>query len=667
MFSDVVGYTAIMGLDEQKALAVLADHRAHLRAILPRFNGRLIGEIGDGTLSSFHSVVDAIGCARELQAAVKDDPELRLRVGIHLGDVVVSDNTVLGDGVNVASRLHALAPAGGICLSGSVYDEIRNKPGLKAKDLGEQTLKNVSRPIRVYVLEATGSTSAITTPRPNLRISRVAAVVIGGISLLALAYWYIRVSPISSETATSPPTVQPIRSIAVLPLDNFSGDSGQEYFADGMTDELTTDLATISALRVISRSSVMQYKGEHRPPMPQIAKALNVDAVVEGSVIRSGDRVRITAQLIDARADRHLWAQTYERDSRDVLALQDELASAIAREVNVQLTPGEQARLAGTRTVNPLAHDAYLRGRYLLNEPDEARVRKALDLFQQAITADPGFALAYAGLADAYAWGEDWYFPATEVMPKAKAAAEKALQLDPDLAEAHTSLALIKYEYDFDWAGAETEYRRAIELNPNYAAAHDQYGYTLAVQGKFEQSSAEARRATELAPLSAIIWADASMGPTAQGNFELAKEFVRKASDIDPNFFFTPALLGFNDIQAGKPGDAVANLEKAVSMGGSPFVEAWLAYAYAKSGQREKAEAISTKYNRLSSKQFVSDYCPAVIHLGLDQKELAIADLERAYQTRSQWLAQLKVERMYDPIRSDPRFMALMKKVGLSP
>ncbi|HEY6418257.1 MAG TPA: tetratricopeptide repeat protein, partial [Candidatus Binataceae bacterium] len=249
----------------------------------------------------------------------------------------------------------------------------------------------------------------------------------------------------AKATAPSQPVIvarHAINSIAVLPLDNFSGDPNQEYFSDGLTDELTTDLATISALRVISRGSVMQFKGAHRPPTPEIAKALNVDAVVEGSVARVGDKVRVTAQLIDAPADKHLWAKSYERDSKDVLAMQDEIALAIAHEINVELTPAQQARFTSGRTVNPAAHDAYLKGRYFLgNYNSEERVQKAIEQFQEAIKIDPNFALAYTGLADAYSSGDDFFFPANEVMPKAKAAAEKAIELDDSLAEAHTSLA----------------------------------------------------------------------------------------------------------------------------------------------------------------------------------------------------------------------------------
>jgi TolB-like protein/class 3 adenylate cyclase len=503
MFSDIAGYTAIMGRDERKALRALDDHRELLRTILPRFNGRLVGEVGDGTLSSFHSALDAVNCAREVQASLAGKDEFRLRIGIHVGDVLFSANDVHGDGVNVASRIQALAEPGAICISGTVYDEIRNKPGTRAKDLGEKRLKNVARPIRVYALATTAPPEQPRTERTTRSTGRALVAGVAVLLIAALAYGVARWRSFAPGSAEQPVTgARVIRSIAVLPLDNFSGDPAQEYFADGMTDELTTDLAKISALRVISRGSVMQFKGAHRPPTPEIAKLLNVDAVVEGSVVRSGDRVRITAQLIDAPADKHLWADSYERDSRDVLALQDELASAIARQINIELTPDEQARFANARQVNPQAHEAYLKGRFFLNEPTEERVKKALEQFDLAIKADPNFAPAYAGIADAYIWADDWYSPANEVMPKAKAATGKALQLDDSLAEAHTALAEVKLWYDLDWPGAESEFRRAITLNPGYALAHDLYSYALSNHGRLDEAVAESKRASELDPLS---------------------------------------------------------------------------------------------------------------------------------------------------------------------
>lgn len=266
MFSDIAGYTAIMGRDERKALRALDDHRELLRTILPRFNGRLVGEIGDGTLSSFHSALDAVNCARAAQAALQDDPSLKLRIGIHLGDVVFSNNTVLGDGVNVASRIHALASPGAICISANVYDEIRNKPEFQVKDLGEQKFKNVDRPIRVYSLAASAPSVPLSGAQPSVGRRAILAGV-GALLLAALVYGVAKYRlPAPPIPAAQPATERVIRSIAVLPLDNYSGDPNQEYFADGMTDELITDLAKISALRVISRSSVTQYKGDHRRP-----------------------------------------------------------------------------------------------------------------------------------------------------------------------------------------------------------------------------------------------------------------------------------------------------------------------------------------------------------------------------------------------------------------
>ncbi len=665
MFSDVVGYTAIMGRDEHAALRALDAHRELLRTLLPKFNGRMVGEIGDGTLTSFHSAIEAVNCAREVQASLQDQPELKVRIGIHLGDVVFSNNTVLGDGVNVASRIHALAAPGGICVSANVYDEIRNKPGTRLKDLGEQRLKNVSRPIRVYQIVESGLIAQPAEPWGHRRrialIAGAGALILAGLILVLMRLKWMGSASHPAQSVAK----RTISSIAVLPLDNFSGDPNQEYFADGMTDELTTDLATISALRVISRGSVMQYKGAHRPPTPEIAKALNVDAVVEGSVVHIGDRVRITAQLIDALADKHLWAKSYERNSRDVLALQDELASAIARQINIELTPDEQARFADAQPVNPEAHEAYLKGRYYLSSYTRAGVKKAIDQFELAIKADPSFALPYTGLADAYTYGEDWYFPATEVMPKAKAAAKKALQLDDSLAEAHSSLAFINWEYDFDWGEGERESRRAIGLNPNYAEAHHQYGFLLAFRGRFDESLAEMKRASELDPLSAGITNDVGIPLIFQAKYEAVKGQSDKALELDPNVYLAHWNLGWADIEAGKFSAAIPELEKARAMDAPPFVAGFLGYAYAAAGERARAEAMIAELNQMSSRRFVSPFCTATIYLGLGDKRRALDGLEKAYEVRSPWLTLLKVDRVFDPLRSDPRFIELLKKVHL--
>jgi len=456
-----------------------------------------------------------------------------------------------------------------------------------------------------------------------------------------------------------------VRSIAVLPLDNYSGDPKQEYFAEGMTDELTADLATISQLRVISRGSAMQFKGAHRPPTREIAKLLDVDAVVEGSVIREGDRVRINAQLIDARADKHLWSKKFERNSRDVLALQDELASAIAHEIDVQLTPTEQSRLKTAPVVNPEAYDAYLKGRYFFNRPSDENLKKAIDQFEVAVKLNSKFAPAYSGLSDAYLWAgyNEGVLTAADAKPKAKAAAEKAIELDDNSAEAHTSLATFKLFYEFDWTGCEREFRRAFELNPNYAFAHDQFGLALAFQGRFDESLDEGKRAAALDPLSPQIAIDNLIGLSWKHDFQFANAEAKRAVDLDPSYFFAQWAYGWVDIQAGKMADAIVPLKKSKSMESPAFVGAWLGYAYGASGDRAHALAELADLKRTSLNGRVLPFNLAMVYLGLGENERALDYLEEAYDSSSQWMGWLKNDRIFTNIHSHPRYLALLRKL----
>lgn len=484
------------------------------------------------------------------------------------------------------------------------------------------------------------------------------------IVITAAFFWSVRAGWL--RNGSTPGTqASVIRSLAVLPLDNYSGDPSQDYFAEGMTDELTSDLATISQLRVISRGSVMQFKGEHRPPTPEIAKALNVDAVIEGSVIRSGNKVRITAQLIDARADKHLWAKRFERDSSDVLALQDELASAIAAEINVQLTPSEQSRLARAFSVNPEAHDAYLKGRYFFNRPSDENLKKAIALFEEAIKLNSNFAPAYSGLSDAVLWAgynED-VLTAAEAKPRAKAAAEKAIELDDNSAEAHASLGTYKFFYDFDWEASEKEFRRAFALNPNYAFAHDQFGLSLAFQGRYDESQAEGRRAAELDPLSPQIAIDALFGFTSAGKFQAARDEVKRAADLDPAFFFAPWGAGWIDIQEGKFAEAIPEFQKSKTMEAPTFVSAWLGYAYGASGDKTRAMAELAELKKKSSHAKVLPFNQALVYLGMGDHKRALDNLEQAYASDSQWMGWLKEDHIFDPLHGEPRYVALMKKL----
>ena len=456
-----------------------------------------------------------------------------------------------------------------------------------------------------------------------------------------------------------------VRSIAVLPLDNYSADSTQEYFAEGMTDELTSDLASISQLRVTSRGSAMQFKGKNRPPTPEIAKELNVDAIVEGSVSRSGDRVRITAQLIDARADRHLWSQTFERKSSDVLALQAELASAIASAINVQLTPGEQSRLSAAPSVNPEAHDAYLKGRFFFNRPSDENLQKAILQFDAAVKLSPTFAPAYSGLSDAYTWAafNEGFISVADAKPLAKETAERAVALDSMSAEAHTSLGVFKAWLDYDWEGSEQELHRAIALNPNYAFAHDQLGLILAIIGRFDEAIAEGQRAMALDPLSPSILIDAVVPPEFSGRTVQALALAQKAADLDPTFYFPAQQEGMLALHAGNFRKAIAKLKESRRLGAPPFVTADLAYAQGKSGDRAGVMATLEELKKVAPGGVVAPYNLALVYLGLGDHARALDYLEQAYAGNSQQMVWLKVDWTFDPLRSEPRFIALMKRL----
>lgn len=457
-----------------------------------------------------------------------------------------------------------------------------------------------------------------------------------------------------------------IHSLAVLPLTNLSGDPEQEYFADGMTDELITDLAHISALRVISRTSVMHYKGTAKT-LPQIARELNADAVLEGSVQRSGDQVRIRAQLIYAPADRHLWAESYEGSSRDVLDLQNKVATEIARQIKIQVTPEEKTRLASARPVNLEAHEAYLKGRYYLNQRNEKGFQQSVQYFDDATQKDPTYPLGYAGLADSYILlGEYSLLPAKDAFPKARTAATRALELDDKLAEAHNAVAAVKVDYDWDWAGAEREFRRAIELNPGYATAHQWYAELLTQLGRYEEALAEIKLAQQLDPFSLII--NVVRGDTLRsaGEYDSAIQQLNSTLEIDPNFAHAHFHLGMTYLRKEAYADAIVEFQKAVSL--SPNVTDYkggLGYAYAVAGRRAEAHKVLEDLKARSQKNYVPWFYIAGIYAGLGEKDQAIAHLEKAYSQREQGLAVMKREPMFDPLRSDPRFQDLLRRMNL--
>jgi TolB-like protein/DNA-binding winged helix-turn-helix (wHTH) protein/Flp pilus assembly protein TadD len=458
-----------------------------------------------------------------------------------------------------------------------------------------------------------------------------------------------------------------IRSLAVLPLESLSSDASQDYFADGMTDELILDLGQISALRVISRTSVMAYK-RARKPLPQIARELNVDAVVEGTVLRSGDQVRITAQLIEASSDKHLWSQSYEGELRDTLMLQNQVARAIADQIRINLNSREQAALEIVKVVNPQAYESLLKGRYFWNKRTADGLKVALAYFNQAIDEDPKYAQAYSGLADTYALLGDWQYAAItpkEALPKAKAAAIRALELDSALGEAHNSLAfcLDAFEWDFDSAGKE--FRRAIELNPGYATAHHWYAWHLSVLGRYDEAIAQMKKAESLDPLSLIINADLAELLVIAHSYDESIRQSRKTIEMDPNFALAHNQLGLAYLGKQMPDDAIAELQKAVRLSaGSPTCIANLASAYVISGNRDGATKLLSDLKVRSKPSY--SYAPeiAVIYAALGDRDQAMNWLEQGYEGRFNPSVLLRPG--FDPLRSDPRFRELLRRIGLT-
>jgi TolB-like protein/DNA-binding winged helix-turn-helix (wHTH) protein/Tfp pilus assembly protein PilF len=460
------------------------------------------------------------------------------------------------------------------------------------------------------------------------------------------------------------PVTPAIRSLAVLPLENLSGDEAQEYFADGMTDELITDLASIARLRVISRTSTTHYKGT-RKTIPEIARELNVDAVVEGSVGRSANKVRIRAQLVRAVPEEHLWAKSYERDLPDVLALQRDVANAIANEIKVYLTPQERQHLANARPINPDAYNGFLLGGYHSSKKNPAALDKGIQYFQEAIRIDPSYAQAYAGLADAYIERDIWGgLGVGKSADQVRAATLKALELDADLAEAHALLAHIHFQYDWDWQGAEVEYKRAIELNPNLAGSYVGYAYFLQAMGRHQEALASVRRAVELDPLSASNIADEGRILYRTRQYESAIARYQRALELDPAY--VPALSRMAEAyeEWGKYDQALAAVQKFQQAAADPRdIRRPRGRLYARTGRRREAIEI-TRTIEADPNTSGSAFALAVIYSALGDRDRAIAALEKGVQTRS-LLPFIFTDPQLDTLRSDPRFQQLLRRAGL--
>ena len=657
MFTDIVGYTALMAESEAKGLRARARHRELVRPLVEKYHGESIEARGDESLSVFPTALDAVSCALAIEDELHTSTDLKLHIGIHLGDVVVREGEVSGDGVNIASRICALSEDGGLCVSGEVYQSVRNQPDMEAVPLGEHELKNVGRPVAVYALGRPGAVSVAAPPTtrsvgPQRYVIGAALVVVG---LATFAWW--------GWNRTSM-TAGPIRSLAVLPLANLSGDAAQEYFADGMTEALISELAKIKTIKVISRTSAMRYKGTERP-LTEIAGELGVDALVEGSVYKGGEEVRITAQLIHGGTDEHLWSESYTGPLENVLQLQADVALAIASEIRATLTPEEKRRLASARSLNPEAHAALLKGRHLYNRFTARDVELAGRYFRKALELDAGYAEAYAWLSITHWLPVLWGLNRPDFAVAASLANE-ALRLDPESAAAHTSIGWIASLRDRDWKKAERSFRLAIELDPSLADAHlalsDLLGIVFGRSDEAIQAATEALERDPLAPLHASQLGFLHM---IARDFDAAVERFESVLEFAPDFAVGLASdYAYLYSHLGRHERALQIARRAVADSGTPSSRALLALFLARAGRLEEARQSLAQALEEGEEGYLAPSFAAAAHASLGNEDEAFRWLRRGVEEKGYFVLVIKHHPMYDSLREDPRFDDLLQRIG---
>ena len=673
LFIDIVGYSNL-SINEQRAAIDELNQVVRTSEQFQKAEAadRLIKiATGDGMALVFYTSPEAPAqCAIEISRALNEHPHLQLRMGVHSGPVsgvidVTGHANLAGAGLNMANRVMSCGDAGHILVSKRIAEDLGEyehwRPFLH--DLGACDVKHGVRVGVVSLYEnQVGNPQlpkkfqALKKHRTRVRWTQAA------LALLALAAIVAGIAILSRHRAGTS-LAAPEKIIAVLPFENWSEDKANAYFADGIQDEILTRLSKIADLKVISRTSTQHYKSAPEN-LPEIARQLGVAHILEGSVQKSGEAVRVNVQLIKAANDSHLWADTFDRKLTDVFAIESEIAKSIADTLKAKLTDSEEHAISARPTENTKAHQSYLKGRYFWNKRTGPDLQTAIDYFKQAIEQDSNYALAYAGLADSHVL-LPYYGTGTlqQSIPPAKAAAQKALELDPTLAEPHSTLGLILYSA-FDFSQSKKEFERAIALDPNDATAHQWFGNgPLIVMGEFDRAIAEGRRAVELDPLSLVINTDLAVGYTMARRYPEAIEQFNKIVAMDPRFYYARWAFGLALQFDGQLPEAIAQYKKAAELADDPFVLAWLAQGFAKAGQRDEALKLLAQMEELATKRYVGAWSFAIVRLALGEKEKAIDELERAFRERSDpFITFIKVSPLFDPLRADPRFQALLAK-----
>ncbi len=678
MFTDIVGYTALMGKDEQKAFELLKKNREIHKPLIKQYHGTWIKELGDGVMASFHTVTDAVFCAAAIHQAAVQINGLQYRIGIHLGEVVFENNDVFGDGVNIASRLQALASPGSTWVSEAVYKNLVNKKEISSQFIKEERLKNVSEPVKVYeisVKEIPGflpdnmrhyqkHESITSSKRKKVLVGAGLLLIIAIASYLLLFSNLTRPATKNENDTITNTTEAANKSIAVLPFVNMSGDKEQEYFSDGISEELLNLLSKVTELKVISRTSSFSFKGKNED-VRKIGEALGAANVLEGSVRKSGNTIRVTAQLIETKNGTHLWSETFDRQMKDVFAIQDEISRMIVNVLKSKLLNDRFTQLAKRGTQNPDAFEDYLKGRYNWNQRTDEGLQKAITYFESAIKKDPKYAAAYSGLSDVYLTLFDYdILSFEESTSKAKQAAQKALAIDKNSAEANNSLAHISL-HEWRWKEAEEGFKKALELDPGYILAYHWYSLCLTAMGRSDEAVEQMKIAKELDPLSVRISADLGMAMLSAGKLDEAIRQEGKSMELDPKARTPYWIRGMAYQQKHMPDSAIKDYNEALkrSPGNSNFYAA-LGNIYASIGNTAEArKCLDTLI--VQNKEYPVSFFIALVYAGLNDKDNAFKWLEDAIEKRSGSVRYLKMEPRLNNLRNDPRFSVLMKKVGL--
>ena len=682
MFTDMVGYSALSQRDDKLALELLEEHRQLLREIFPRFNGTEIKTIGDAFLIEFQSALEAAQCAIEIQRTlakrnhdVTAERRIEVKIGIHIGDVVHRDGDVYGDGVNIASRIEPLAGAGGICVSMDVERQIRNALEARFEKLAPTELKNIAVAMdlfRIVLPWEQPPKSEVRSPKfeigkqPLVTPTATKWVLVAALLLAIGIGWWWTTQPRRSPTSPAAPSranAADQKSIAVLPFVNMSADKNDEYLSDGMTEELINVLSKVPGLRVPGRTSCFAFKGKNDEDIfRKVGDQLHVGTVLEGSVRKAGDRLRVTAQLINVSDGYHLWSKDYDGDVKDIFNFQSNVAEQVVQALRVQLGTEAARALSKKPTENPEAHRLYLLGRYEFGKYTQAGWNNAIRYYEQALRIDPEFALAYCGLADNYAYMGSVVMSEKEANEKVKEFAQKALELDPELAEAHMSFALALVS-TYDWRNGLKEFDRALALNPNLAFAYELQAWTVNGLGRFDEAIAKTRKAVELDPLNPFYQMSLSFFQYWGRQYDDAIPQARKALAMDPNSAISHVLLGLSFLKKGDTAGAIAELQKSKTPDPGAWYQGFLGYAYAISGERAQAEVALRELEQLAKRQYVSPTAFATIYLGLGQKEKCLDWLEKSYEQQDSACWYLKIDQIYDSVRNEPRFQALLEKI----